>query len=132
MKNLTFLFILIPCIAVGQQKVPPPHPPTIEEGKLAEKHNQCHYSSKYDAKQRRNFFPFNTAATIQLVSFNDTVRVYTPIAVNDFKIDYSKVIESKKLSDAGIDSLTDIMYNFGLTPVKRNLFRNSRPRLFVL
>jgi hypothetical protein len=118
MKYLTFLLILIPCIVFGQHKAPPPHPPIAEEGKLAEKHNQCHYNPKYNAKQRRSFFPFNTAITIQLVSFNDTVRVYTPIAVNNFKIDYSKVFENKKLSEAGVDSLTDIMYNFGLTPVK--------------
>ncbi|MGZ3764531.1 MAG: hypothetical protein ACXVB0_12205 [Mucilaginibacter sp.] len=127
MKNLTLLFILIPCLVFGQKKAPAPHPPTIEEDKLADKHNQCHYNFKYNAERRRSFFPFNTATTIQLVSFNDTVRIYTPIAVNYFNIDYSKVIETKKLSQAGVDSLTDIMYNYGLTPVKGTYLETADP-----
>jgi len=117
MKTLAFVLMLIPCIVVGQHKLLPPHLLIKEEYKLAEMYSQCHYSAKYNAKQRRSFFPFSTAATIKLVSFIDTVRIYKPIAVDNFEIDYNKVFNSKTLSAAGIDSLTDIMYNVGFTPV---------------
>ncbi|MGZ3820272.1 MAG: hypothetical protein ACXVB6_06750, partial [Mucilaginibacter sp.] len=119
MKNLTLLFILIPCLVFGQKKAPAPHPPTIEEDKLADKHNQCFNSSQYNAEQRRAFFPFSTATTVKLISFTFGEVVYTPNAINDFAVDYNKVHESKVLSNAGIDSLTDILYNVGFTPVKK-------------
>ncbi|WP_426668779.1 hypothetical protein ACPPVU_21415 [Mucilaginibacter sp. McL0603] len=122
MKNLTFLLILIPCIVFGQKKkeLPPP-PPTQEDTKIAEKPNQCLNSGQYNAKQRRAFFPFNAATTVKLISFTYRDVVYTPIAVNNFLIDYNKVRETKILSGAGIDSLTDLLYNVGFTPIKGKL-----------
>ncbi|HTD41376.1 MAG TPA: hypothetical protein VK671_12195 [Mucilaginibacter sp.] len=128
MKNLTLLFILIPCMVFGQQKKkspPPPEPPSLEEARAWKKHNQCFNSHKYNEEQRRAFFPFNTATTVKLISFTYGDVVYTPVAVNNFSIDYSKVRESKILSSIGIDSLTDILYNVGFTPVKRPKYKKG-------
>ena len=88
------------------------------------KHDRCFNTSKYDPKQRRAFFPFNSAAKVELISFNSDNIPYLPVAVNNFSIDSSKVKEGKVLSLAGIDSLTDIMYNVGFTPMK-----HKRPRI---
>lgn len=130
MKNLTLLFILIPCIVFGQQKKalpPPPGPPPPESKEQMawdKKHNNCFNTSKFNAKQRRAFFPFNSAVTVKLISFNSDDIPYQPVAVNNFSIDSSKVKEGKVLTAAGIDSLTDIMYNVGFTPMK-----HKRPRI---
>lgn len=86
-----------------------------------EKHNQCFNSHKYTEKQRASFFPFNEASTVKLVSFpfdtRDSINIFTPIAVNNFIVDNDKIIESRILAKKGIDSLTDILYNVGKTPV---------------
>lgn len=129
MRNLALLFILIPCILFGQQKKkspPPPEPPSFEEARAWKEHNQCLNSHKYNEEQRRAFFPFNTATTVKLISFAKEDDVYTPVAVNNFIIDYSKVRESKILSSDGIDSLTDILYNVGFTPVKRPKYKKGQ------
>jgi len=129
MKTLTLLFILIPCVVFGQQKKkspPPPEPPSFEVARAWKEHNQCLNSHKYNEEQRRAFFPFNTATTVKLISFAKEDDVYTPVAVNNFIIDYSKVRESKILSSDGIDSLTDILYNVGFTPVKRPKYKKGQ------
>ena len=130
MKNLTLLFILIPCVVFGQQRktLPPPPgpPPAPSKEQLAwdKKHYSCFNTSQYDAKQRRAFFPFNSATRVKLISFGTDDVPYQPVAVNNFSIDSTKIKESKVLSFAGIDSLTDIMYNVGFTPMK-----HKRPRI---
>jgi hypothetical protein len=130
MKNLTLLFIVIPCIVFGQQKkkLPPPPgpppPPIKEQMAWDKKHYSCFNTSKYDVRQRRAFFPFNSAARVKLISFSTEDIPYRPVAVSHFSIDSTKVKESKLLSPAGIDSLTDIMYNVGFTPMK-----HKRPRI---
>ncbi|MBS1522356.1 MAG: hypothetical protein JST50_15250 [Bacteroidetes bacterium] len=130
MKNLTLIFILIPCIVFGQQKKkspPPPAPPPPESKEQMawdKKHDRCFNTSKYNPKQRRAFFPFNSAAKVKLISFSSDDIPYSAISVNNFSVDSTKVKEGKVLSAAGIDSLTDIMYNVGFTPMK-----HKRPRL---
>ena len=121
MNKLFFLLVMLPCIVLGQQKKklpPPPAPPTLEDARIEEKRNQCFNSGQYNAGQRRAFFPFSSTTTVKLISFTYGDIVYTPIVVNNFLIDYNKVHETKILSDAGIDSLTDILYNVGFTPIK--------------
>ena len=122
MKNLTLLFLLIPYFVFSQQKhFHGPPPPTSEDIRLMEKRNQCFNSHRYNAQQRRAFYPFNSAITIKLISFTVNDMPYRPLAVNDFAIDSTKVKESKTLSNDGIDSLTDILYNVGFTPIKKKL-----------
>jgi hypothetical protein len=130
MNKLFFLLVMLPCIVLGQQKKklpPPPGPPPPESKEQIawdKKHDRCFNTSKYNAGKRRAFFPFNSAATVKLISFSSEDIPYLPVSVNNFSIDSTKVKESKVLSPAGIDSLTDIIYNVGFTPMK-----HKRPRI---
>lgn len=109
---------------------------------LGVKHNKCFYHKKYSASQRHQFFPFNNADTIKLISYEaewvpykplydqngkymtgdttkyDTVPILQAIATNHFALNKRKVKEIKTLTIAGINSLTNILFNFGYTPVK--------------
>lgn len=88
------------------------------EAVLAKKYMQCLNSNRYNTKQRRTFVPFNTASSIKIISRESDSIIITPLSVNHFYVDNSLVKESKDLTAAGIDSLTDILYNVGYTPVK--------------
>jgi hypothetical protein len=142
---LIFIAILLPCLLFGQSKkhrLPPPSPPSKKDWALAEKHNKCFHQNKYSATQRRAFFPFSTADTIKLISFEapytpndsiyedngkliivppiikDSIPLISPMAKNSFALNSRKVKEIKTLTIAGVNSLTNILYNYGYTPVK--------------
>ena len=131
MNNLICLLFLIPCVAFAQHsflRAPPQRELTKKEHALMEKeyalwekHNQCFNNHKYSAKQRSNFFPFNEASVVKLVSFafdpRDYTDIFSAVAINHFIVNSDKIIEEKVLSKKGIDSLTDILYNIGKTPV---------------
>ncbi|MBD1387604.1 hypothetical protein IDJ75_20130 [Mucilaginibacter rigui] len=149
---LLLLFALVfPSLSFAQKQsrlpAPLPHPFTKEENVFAEKHSQCFHQNKYNAKQRRAFFPFSGAVTIKLISYQaeifgpdaviygekgkiisgdkserDTVSVLTAMAKNKYYLNFRKIKEIKTLNVAGIDSLTDILYNVGYTPVKKPTF----------
>jgi len=127
--SLFYLILILPVVAFGQKaKLRPPEPPlppSKEQLAWDKKHNSCFNTSQYNAKQRRAFFPFNSAAVVKLISFSNEDIPYQPIAIDNFSIDNNKVKESKVLS-SGIDSLTDILYNIGFTPMK-----HKRPRTNV-
>jgi len=118
---------MLPCVVFGQL-VPFNKVPTKRDYILAKKYDQCYNSHRYNAKQRRAFTPFSKAITIKLISFHvpidgalpgeENPPPYTPIAPDNFKINNERIIESKVLSEIAIDSLTDIMYNVGFTPMK--------------
>ena len=135
--------LLLTCFAFGQKKrhsEPYSYSPTKAQEKLINKYITCTNLHRYTASQRRAFFPFGQAKNIRLISYKspgpylDTVldgRDYVPIpaedtimqnfiptGINNFKVNYRRVVELKDLSIAGIDSLTDILYNVGNTPVK--------------
>ena len=145
--KISCLIILIaliwPCQLSGQSKkrvLSPPGPPSKKEEALAEKHNRCFHQNIYNSRQRRAFFPFNKADTIKLISFeaelgpkdlnddsttHDTVPILVPIAKDQFSVNSQKVKEAKILTTRGINSLTDILYNVGFTPVKNLSFEIS-------
>ncbi|MBD1364056.1 hypothetical protein IDJ77_09570 [Mucilaginibacter sp. ZT4R22] len=117
------------------------------EEERAERNFQCLHTNRYSAKERRSFFPFANAGKIKLISFeytephdpiiygsegkiisgsqvdSDTVAVIAALAPNRFAVNYRKIKEEKTLSGGGIDSLTDILYNVGYTPVKGTFYR---------
>lgn len=68
----------------------------------------CVYKAKYSAKQRHQFYLFNTANTIKLISFSYKNSKYP--FTNDTLINDS-LIEVKTLSKIETDQLTDIIYN---------------------
>ncbi|SRR5579871_5018887 len=68
----------------------------------------CFYKPKYSEAQRNQFYPFNIADTIKLISFRYHRHNY-PIKGDTLLID--SLIEIKVLSKAEINNLTDILYN---------------------
>jgi len=139
-KLFLLIVFAIPYLAFGQSKSNKvPHALTKKEMRLGEKYSQCLYQNKYSTEQRRNFFPFKTADTIRLVSYEanqpnydaepvmhpmDTVEIFIPMAVSNFKLNAHRIIENKILSLSDIDSLTDIMYNVGFVSQKAYNYSN--------
>ncbi|SDD66702.1 hypothetical protein SAMN05216464_102226 [Mucilaginibacter pineti] len=121
MNKLAFLLLLIPCIVFGQKKHSLQKPPTYQEALQLQKFDQCLHQDLFTAKQRRTFFPFNTTNSIKIISFNDPKANFNYLPVKYHIIDKTKVREIKTLSNNGIDSLTDILYNIGYTPMKGGL-----------
>jgi hypothetical protein len=68
----------------------------------------CFYKPKYSEVQRNQFYPFNIADTIKLISFRYHRHNY-PIKGDTLLID--SLIEVKVLSKTEINKLTDILYN---------------------
>jgi len=68
----------------------------------------CLYNPKYSATQRTQFYPFNKADTIKLVSFRHQFKNY-PITKDSVIVD--SLIEIKVLTKPEIHKLTDILYN---------------------
>ena len=68
----------------------------------------CLYKPKYSAKLRTQFYPFNKADTIKLVSFRYHRHNY-PIIKDSVIVD--SLIEIKILTKPEIHKLTDILYN---------------------
>ncbi len=132
-KRFLMLLLLLPVLSYGQRKYPPLSAyskQTKADDDCAERANQCLNSHKYNAKQRRSFFPFNIGGSVRLISYEsympkDTLStrdqifnlesgyVFTGVKPNEFVADYSLVKEIKDLSTKAIDSLTDILYNVG-------------------
>ena len=89
-----------------------------KEAVLAKKYMTCLNTHRFNAKERRTFFPFSPAVSVKLISYRSDTFSIKPIALNHFSIDTTLVKESRQLTSAGIDSLTDILYNVGYTPIK--------------
>jgi hypothetical protein len=120
-NKLALLLLLVPSLAYGQKKHPLQKPPTYQEALRLQKFEQCLHQDIFTAKQRRAFFPFNTTNSIKIISFNDPKVDFNRLPVKYHIIDKTKVREIKTLSISGIDSLTDILYNIGYTPMKGGL-----------
>lgn len=82
----------------------------VEEVKLLKPKGDlnCVYKPKYSATQRSQFYPFNIADTIKLISFRYHRHNY-PINGDTLLVD--SLIELKTLTKADINNLTDILYN---------------------
>jgi hypothetical protein len=68
----------------------------------------CVYKTKYSVTQRNQFYPFSLADTIKLVSFRYHNHNY-PIKGDTVLVD--SLIETKVLTEAEKNSLTDLLYN---------------------
>ncbi|RYU90114.1 hypothetical protein EWM62_11265 [Mucilaginibacter terrigena] len=140
MKRLLLIILFIlPCIVFAQKKR---HFKAPRVMRYYPGYNDCAYQYRFDADARRAFFPFSKAARIRLISFHegentpiyitepgaayvpdvipaeDTMQVFSPMAKDDFFVNYCRVMEMRDLSKAAVDSLTDILYNVGRKPIK--------------
>lgn len=69
----------------------------------------CVYKSKYSVTQRNQFYPFNIADSIKLVSFRYHNKNSCPVRNDTLLVD--SLIEIKTLDRDEINRLTDILYN---------------------
>ena len=53
---------------------------------------------------------------------SDPNLVFTAIKPGEFVVDYRRIEEFRDLSKKAIDSLTDILYNIGYTPIKCSIY----------
>lgn len=138
-RYLIVILFILPCIVFAQRKK---HSKALGPKRDYPGYNDCSYQYRFDANARRGFFHFSKAAKVRLISFHegenipihiteqgtisepdiipaeDTTRVFSPMAKDDFFVNYCRVMEMRDLSNAAIDSLTDIMYNVGRKPIK--------------
>ncbi|MFD0749836.1 hypothetical protein ACFQZS_06760 [Mucilaginibacter calamicampi] len=91
---------------------------TGKEAALAKKYMTCINTGRYNSTQRRKFIPFASSTAVTLISFRSDYSPIKPVAVNNFSIDTKLVKESRQLTSSEIDSLTDILFNVGYSPVK--------------
>jgi hypothetical protein len=108
------LFLPLFSLAQSRQKPPPPgHDPPD---------NKCYNNGKLTPQERLKNYPFNVASEILLVSFDEDAdgkkkygsniitENYTPVFRDTLY--ENKLHEKKQLSEAGVDSLSDILYNY--------------------
>ena len=91
-------------------------PWTKKEIEKDKRNQNCVYKKKYSKTQRLQFFPFNKAAEIKLVSFEhppDSVIMGGKIPMKNGDVDFTKLKEIKTIDKSEIDTLTDILFNEG-------------------
>lgn len=88
--------------------------PTKLDASIAEENYKCVFRNTYSQEQRSQFYPFNKASRILLISYNDTTVVENTTPVENKKLDLTKIRETIVLSQVQVDSLTSILYNVGV------------------
>ena len=106
MKYFFYIFILTICSSSYGQK-----------GAKTTEHYNCIRKFNLTLKERLQYYPFNVATKIMLVSFTETEE---NLFYKKDSIEISKFKETKTLSNEQIDSLTNLLYNIG---VKGNVFK---------
>lgn len=93
------------------------YPPELTKTgwKRDEKNHQCAYTGKFTAAERQTKYPYNVAAKVWLVSFDtledDNFTHILPMQNNE--VNLSALSEKIPLSQSGIDSLSNILFNMG-------------------
>jgi hypothetical protein len=132
--TLVLLFCMAMSVAFGQKRDRAYHGPTKAQERQWELNHQCLHRNKYTVAQRLKFYPFNKAAVIKLVSFEDysagpypkhhingdtTKRVNTDsifetkVPFKDNRVNYTAFKEIKAVNKVRLNKLTDILYNVG-------------------
>jgi hypothetical protein len=120
LKTLAFLIIFSKSmISYAQLKpIPVPKKPLIlnaRQEKIQTQNKNCVHKNNLPLKKRLSKFPFNMASTIKIVSFespNESNLTYL-LPIKNKSVDYGKLKEIIALTNIQIESLTDIIYNYG-------------------
>lgn len=127
-------FIIITCILFsylthGQNL--PGREATQKEQEVMDRSHDCARVKSISLPDRLNLYPFNKATQIQLVSFKSS---YDKVVSEYYKdslprmndtVCYSKLFEVKTLTSSQVDTLTDLIYNYGFKfnyKPKRNVY----------
>jgi|SRR6185437_5518461 len=115
-----FFFLFTFCIQANSYAQPTtipgkPRQLTKKEIEKDKRDKNCFYKKKYSITERLQFFPFNKAAKIKLVSFDkpDSVIMGGELPMKNEEVDYSRLKEIKTIGKSQIDTLTDILFNEG-------------------
>lgn len=116
------IIVLATCFALiitfnilAQDKSVKPFPPSPPDPN--EKWMKCIYLKKYTILQRLNFYPFNKASSVKLISFKeyDSTKISTnklnDYTVKDFASRQYNAHETINLSKKQITKLTDVLFN---------------------
>lgn len=114
---IIFASVLFSCLTYGQKS--PGREATQKEQELMDRSHDCARVKSWPLSERLKLYPFNKATQIQLVSFKS--RYDTAVGeyykdslphMND-TVCYSKLFEVKTLISTQVDTLTDLIYNYG-------------------
>lgn len=117
MRNLflaALCILFVPALAQRSKRATVYKAPTPLEVLSNDIATECLFTNKYSKLQRLQFYPFNKAAKVVLIAFEEGQN--TP--VKNKIIDNKKVLEQIILTATQTDSLTSLLYNVGFTPVK--------------
>ena len=82
-----------------------------QEQKELENHN-CVETTQYNPQERMQFYPFDTAAEIKIVSFDSgDSAFFHSLPTRGKEIDFAKITEVKTLEKEQLEELTNIFYN---------------------
>ena len=137
MKKYAFLLLFaLLCLNSFSQlelKPPPSKTPTTSDWEIEEQNHNCLHRNKYSRLERLQFYPFNKASYIKIVSFNGA-RIdssQTPphrtsgLPRKNDTICYKAIYESANLTAAQLDSLTNILYNVGYSGPVHSISEND-------
>lgn len=119
-KNMIKLFFLLISLIVSADSNGQPTPISGKPRLLTKKeiesdriNQNCFYKKIYTSSQRRQFYPFNKAAEIRLISFNDpdSAIIGGQLAIENGQVDATTLREIITINSAQIDSLTDLLFN---------------------
>ena len=114
---IIFACILFSYLAYGQNL--PGREATQKEQELMDRSHDCARVKSIPLSERLRLYPFNKATQIQLVSFKsnyDTAAgeyYYDSLPRMNDTVCYSKLFEVKTLMSYQVDTLTDLIYNYG-------------------
>jgi hypothetical protein len=87
----------------------------IKTGNNLQKKGNCKHLNTYNLNERLSFYPFNKAIKVKIVAFKGK-DFEASLIDKEGKINYKQIDEIKTLNAVQIDSLTSLVYNFGLIP----------------
>jgi hypothetical protein len=143
-KTIAFLMIFfMSIICNGQLRIiPVPKKPLIlsaKQEKLEEQNKNCVHKNKISLDKRLSKFPFNKAVKIKIISFEklSNANLAYLLPMKNKEVDFNKLKEITTLNNEQIDSLTNIIYNYGYKGIfytfKENacLFKPKNAILFL-
>jgi hypothetical protein len=113
---ILLLIIAIPSLTIAQTKRQLNRFPYVDrltkrQEKQQERNVNCMVTTKYSIKELREFYPFNTASSVSIVSFHSDTAFTNRLPLVNGEIDYAQIRETRILDRGEIDSLASILYN---------------------
>ena len=87
--------------------------------------SDCFYKEVYSNEERRNLFPFKSAAKVLIIFYlkgidksGEEEKVWHPLPIVNDSIQYDLIEEFRDLTNEQIDQLSDILFNVGFQETK--------------